>query len=102
MRNVLFEDDAKKQFHHWEKQDKKIFSKITKLLNEVRNTPFTGMGKPKPLKNQLSGYWSRRINKEHRLIYQVTDDSIIVISCRFRKDDTGMLINAMIRIKESA
>ena len=83
MKNIFFEDSAKKQFDDWKKQDKKIFIKIVKLLNEIKETPFTGTGKPKPLRNELSGLWSRRINREHRLVYEVTDQSIVVISCKF-------------------
>ncbi len=83
MRDVEFENDALEDFLDWEKTDKKIFSKIVKLIDECRNDPFKGTGKPEPLKHKLKGYWSRRITNEHRLVYQVTKSSIIIISCRF-------------------
>jgi toxin YoeB len=83
MRDVEFENDALEEFLDWEKTDKRIFSKIVKLIDECRNDPFTGTGKPEPLKHKLKGYWSRRITNEHRLVYQVTKSSIIIISCRF-------------------
>ena len=83
MKDVEFEDDALKQFLDWEKNDKKIFSKIVKLIDECRHDPFKGTGKPEPLKHKLKGFWSRRITNEHRLVYQVTKNSIIIISCRF-------------------
>ncbi|MCU0468947.1 MAG: Txe/YoeB family addiction module toxin [Arcicella sp.] len=62
--------------------DKKVYSKIIKLLKEIRRTPFEGEGKPEALKHNLSGFWSRRITQEHRLIYEVTDEIIRVISVR--------------------
>ena len=83
MRDVEFENDALEEFLDWEKTDKKIVEKIVKLIDECRNDPFKGTGKPEPLKHKLKGYWSRRITNEHRLVYQVTKSSIIIISCRF-------------------
>lgn len=84
MKRILFEnDDALEQFNAWEKKDKKIFDKIVKLLDDARQSPFKGSGKPEPLKHILSGCWSRRITKEHRLVYKVTADAIIVISCKY-------------------
>jgi len=83
MRKVFFEPFSLKQFNEWERTDKKIFRKIAALIVEVRDEPFKGIGKPEPLKHQLKGCWSRRITKEHRLVYQVTSNSIIVISCKY-------------------
>ncbi len=83
MKEVEFEKDALKEFLEWEKKDKKIFLKIVSLIDECRKDPFTGLGKPEPLKHGLAGYWSRRINKEHGLVYQVTQNTIIIISCKF-------------------
>ena len=83
MRDVEFENDALEHFLDWEKTDKKTFTKIVKLIDECRNDPFKGTGKPEPLKHKLKGYWSGRITNEHRLVYQVTKSSIIIISCRF-------------------
>ncbi|MBE9030784.1 Txe/YoeB family addiction module toxin [filamentous cyanobacterium LEGE 11480] len=70
-------------FTDWDKTDRKIFAKITTLLKDIDRASFTGLGKPEPLKHQLSGYWSRRITNEHRLVYQVNDAEISVVSCRY-------------------
>ena len=83
MKEVEFEDIALEQFYDLEKNNKKVFTKIVKLIDECRNTPFEGTGKPEALKHNLKGCWSRRITKEHRLVYQVTKDKIIIISCKF-------------------
>jgi len=83
MKKILFEDNALKQFNEWEQQDKKVFDKIIELLDNVRQNPFKGVGKPEPLKHHFKGYWSRRINHEHRLIYKVTSEAIIVIACKY-------------------
>ena len=83
MRAIGFENNALKQFLYWEKHDKRIFDKITSLLDDARKTPFEGIGKPEPLKHNLKGFWSRRINKEHRLVYKVSEKEITVISCKF-------------------
>nr|WP_109012702.1 Txe/YoeB family addiction module toxin [Nostoc commune] len=68
-------------------KDKKIHRKIITLINDIVRQPFTGLGKPEPLKHELSGYWSRRITDEHRLVYEVTETEIIILSCRFHYDD---------------
>lgn len=83
MRIISFTPSAYNDFVEWMSIDKKIFAKISTLIIETSKEPFKGSGKPEPLKNNLSGYWSRRINKEHRLIYKVTDIAIEIISCRF-------------------
>jgi toxin YoeB len=83
MRDVTFTPSALAEFNLWEKKDKKIRSKIIELLKETSREPFKGIGKPEPLKHQYKGCWSRRITKEHRLVYQVFEDSILVISCIF-------------------
>jgi toxin YoeB len=83
MRDIYFDPKAERHYSFWEQHDKKILEKIDNLIDDILKTPFEGLGKPEPLKHQLKGFWSRRINKEHRLVYQVTDNSIIVISCRF-------------------
>lgn len=70
-------------FRDWVKQDRKIAERILSLLNETKKDPFTGSGKPEPLKFQLAGCRSRRINLEHRLVYMVKNEEIIVLSCRY-------------------
>jgi toxin YoeB len=63
--------------------DKKVYAKIVELIKEIQRDPFVGKGKPEPLKHQLSGLWSRRITEEHRLVYKVLEDEIVIVSCRF-------------------
>ena len=81
MRQVYFTPVAEAQLNQWADTNKKIYNKIIDLLDAIKEKPFSGTGKPEPLKHQLQGYWSRRIDKTHRLVYKVMDDSILVISC---------------------
>ncbi len=81
--NLLFTDDAWEEYLYWQQMDKQILRKINKLIKETQRTPFTGTGKPEPLKHQLQGCWSRRINSEHRLVYEIADNTLKIISCRF-------------------
>ena len=83
MKRIQFEEDALKQFHEWERTDEKIFRRIIELLDDARQNPFKGIGKPEPLKHQFKGWWSRRINRQHRLIYKVSGDALIVIGCKY-------------------
>lgn len=83
MRNIVFDQKAFKQFNEWATEDKKLYQKIVQLIDETLHQPFSGKGKPEPLKHNLKGYWSRRINDQHRLVYKVTDTEIIIISCKF-------------------
>jgi toxin YoeB len=83
MRNIAFEREAFEQFNTWAIEDKKIYAKIVDLIDDVLRDPFKGLGKPEPLKHYLKGYWSRRITDEHRLIYKVTDEQILIVSCKF-------------------
>lgn len=76
-------DIAWEDYLHWQQEDPKMLEQINGLLEECKRHPFTGTGKPEPLKGDLSGYWSRRINKEHRLVYLPEDNGIYVVACRF-------------------
>ncbi len=82
MQNIAFEKRAFQEFTEWASIDKKIHAKIIEVINDVLRTPFTGLGKPEPLKHELQGYWSRRITNEHRLVYKVTDKEVLIISCK--------------------
>ena len=82
MRRLTFENEAFDEFTEWATVNKKHFDRIVKLLTEIQRTPFAGTGKPEPLKYEYKGCWSRRIDQEHRLIYQVTNEAITVLSCR--------------------
>ena len=81
--NIVFSKSAFEDYINWSKDDKKIFNKINELIKEISRTPFNGKGKPEALKNELSGFYSRRINKEHRLVYKVDDDNIYIIACKY-------------------
>jgi toxin YoeB len=81
MRNICFLPKAFIEYQNWIEQDRKTALRIGDLLKDINRNPFDGIGKPEPLKNQFKGCWSRRINSEHRLIYSVTEEEIIVYSC---------------------
>ena len=83
MRIVTFTLDALEHLEEWKFADAKMIQKIISLALETSSNPFTGTGKPEPLKHDLKGKWSRRINQEHRLVYEVTDTEIIILSCCF-------------------
>jgi toxin YoeB len=87
IRKVVFEPNAFDDFNEWSQLDKKLYKKIVELIKDIDRSPFSGLGKPEQLKYELSGFWSRRINSEHRLVYSVTDTEIIIISCRYHYDD---------------
>ena len=80
---ITFSDTANRQFEYWQKHDKKIFKKILELIEAVVQNPFQGIGKPEALKHDFRGYWSRRITKEHRLVYKVSENSILIASCQY-------------------
>ncbi|MEO1253276.1 MAG: Txe/YoeB family addiction module toxin [Bacteroidota bacterium] len=67
---------------YWQQHNKKILKKVNELIKQCQRTPFEGIGKPEPLKNELSGWWSRRIDKEHRLVYRVEKSTLYVAQCR--------------------
>ena len=81
--NVTFTPTALDDLRYWLKTDKRQADRVLALLEEIRRTPFDGTGKPEPLRFQLAGCWSRRIDREHRLVYQVEESEIIVIACRY-------------------
>ena len=79
----MFLDDAWKDYLYWQKTDKKILKRINQLIKDTQRKPFEEIGKPEPLKFDMSGLWSRRINHEHRLIYQVKETYIFIVQCRY-------------------
>jgi toxin YoeB len=79
---LSFMPEAWADYLYWQTQDKKTLRKVNQLLQDITRNNFTGMGKPEPLKHDKSGYWSRRIDNENRLTYKVTDETIIIVSCR--------------------
>lgn len=80
--NIIFSNQAWENYLYWSATDKKIFKKINALIKECQRTPFEGIGKPEPLKNELSGWWSRRIDREHRLVYRIKDGALEIAQCR--------------------
>ena len=82
-RLLSWTDDAWITYLFWQEQDKKTLKRINQLIREVKRTPFTGIGKPEPLKGNLTGFWSRRIDDVNRLAYVVDDNAITIISCRY-------------------
>lgn len=83
MRKVAFLTRSFDEFNQWAINDKKIYVKIVNLIKDIQRDPFSGLGKPEPLKHDLSGLWSRRITKEHRLVYSISDEDIVIVSCKF-------------------
>jgi toxin YoeB len=79
----LFSDDAWEDYLYWQTTDKSVMKKINTLIKEIERIPFEGSGKPEPLKHNLSGWWSRRINLEHRLVYKIENDTVIISQCQF-------------------
>ncbi len=80
---LIFSEQAWEDYLHWQKLDKKLLERINTLIKEIARTPFVGIGKPEPLKNALSGYWSRRINDEHRIVCKIADGAILIAQLRF-------------------
>jgi toxin YoeB len=80
---VLFLPDAFEQYFHWQEQNRTSLSKLNRLIRECQRHPFDGTGKPEPLKGDYSGWWSRRIDRENRMIYRVEGDMLIIVQCRY-------------------
>ena len=84
--NLTFSKNAWEDYTSWLIEDKKMLKKINDLIKDIQRTPFEGRGKPEPLKYELSGYWSRRIDREHRLVYQASGNEILIYSCKYHYD----------------
>ncbi|MFD9977530.1 Txe/YoeB family addiction module toxin [Streptomyces sp. NPDC059017] len=83
MRDVRFRPTGWEDYLYWQTANKQMAKKINRLIGEIRRDPFTGIGKPEPLKGDLSGYWSRRIDDEHRLVYRADDKQVVIIKARY-------------------
>ena len=81
--NIVFSKSAFADYVEWAKIDKKIFNRINDLIKDISRNPFKGKGKPEPLRNELSGFWSRRIDKKHRLVYKFEDNSLYIVACKY-------------------
>lgn len=80
---LLFAEAAWADYQHWQQHDKRMLERINKLIREVQRAPYAGVGKPEALKHALAGYWSRRINDEHRMVYRVQDDVLWIAQLRY-------------------
>ena len=80
---LIFAEQAWEDYLYWQKTDKKLLERINTLIKDIARSPFAGIGKPEPLKNALAGYWSRRINDEHRIVYKIADGSVFIAQLRY-------------------
>lgn len=80
---LIFSEQAWEDYLYWQSQDAKLLARINSLIKECARTPFQGTGKPEPLRGSLSGWWSRRITQEHRLVYRATEDGLLIAQCRY-------------------
>ena len=82
--NIMWTAEAWDDYVYWQGQDKKTLKRINQVIKDIQRTPFEGIGKPEPLKANLTGFWSRRIDDTNRLVYEITSTQINIISCRYR------------------
>jgi len=80
---LIWSEQAWEDYLYWQDTDKRMVQKINELIKETRRTPFEGKGKPEPLRHNLAGFWSRRITAEHRFVYSVTDEALLIAACRY-------------------
>ena len=80
---LIFADAAWDDYLYWQQQDRRMVERINKLIKEAQREPFAGIGKPEPLKHALAGYWSRRITDEHRMVYRIDGDSMLIAQLRY-------------------
>lgn len=83
---ITFSKNSWEDYVSWQQEDKKTLKRINQMIREIQRTPFQGIGKPEPLKFDLAGLWSRRIDRDHHLVYQVKQNEIIIYSCRYHYD----------------
>ncbi len=82
MRNIAFTPVSFKEYNEWFETNRQMTDRIKTLIREIDREPFKGIGKPEPLKGNWAGYWSRRIDQEHRLVYKVTETQIVIVKCK--------------------
>lgn len=80
---IIFSSQGWEDYIHWQNTDRKLLKRVNELIKEITRTPFQGTGKPEPLRHALGGYWSRRINDEHRLVYKVEKDAVLIAQARY-------------------
>lgn len=80
---ITWSEEAWEDYLYWQETDRRMVKKINELIKDARRTPFEGKGKPEPLRHSLAGFWSRRITEEHRLVYAITDEALLIAACRY-------------------
>ena len=80
---LCWADDAWDDYLYWQQTDRKVLKRINDIIKDMKRNPFEGIGKPEPLKHQWSGYWSRRVTEEHRIVYKVESDHLYIAQCRY-------------------
>jgi toxin YoeB len=80
---LIFSEQAREDYLYWQAHDRKLLERINGLIKECLRTPFAGTGKPEPLRGSLSGWWSRRITQEHRLVYRPSENGLLIAQCRY-------------------
>jgi len=80
---LIFSENAWEDYLHWQRTDKKIVKPINELIEDIQTNQYQGIGKPEPLRHNLSGYWSRRITSEHRIVYRIEEDKILIAQLRY-------------------
>lgn len=80
---LIFSEQAWEDYVHWQRHDRKLLQRINRLIEAIRRDPFSGIGKPEPLRHALAGYWSRRIDDEHRIVYKPCDGSLLIAQLRY-------------------
>lgn len=83
---IVFSKNSWEDYLSWRTEDRKVLKKINELIKDIQRTPYDGIGKPEPLKYDLTGLWSRRIDREHRLVYQIRDEDLLIYSYRYHYD----------------
>ena len=83
---ISFVDESWEDYLYWQKTERKMLGRINKLIKDIVRSPYEGIGKPEPLKHRYRGFWSRRIDGEHRIIYRVTENELWIVKCRFHYD----------------
>ena len=84
---LLWDENAREEYLYWQSQDKKTLKRINLLLKDIQRNPYDGLGEPEPLRGNLSGWWSRRIDSANRIVYKEKDGAVIVIQCKGHYDD---------------
>lgn len=80
---LIFSENAWDDYLYWQQSDKKIFKRINELIQDMKRNKYQGIGKPEPLRHNLAGYWSRRITSEHRIVYKIENDAILIAQLRY-------------------